>query len=121
MAKTVIFIELAYQLCRKRSYRDQPLMTIAIRSTPNYSVVDDGRVFTIALLSSLTWTMLRHDSAAAALGIGGSLLASMILIYLFGIPLARLGYFLAGRRPLAARFVFTLVTLTVVGLMARGQ
>jgi hypothetical protein len=121
MAKTVILIELPYQLCRKFSYRDKPPMSSAIRPTSNYSVIDDGRVFTIALLSSLTWTTLRHDSAARTLGLGGSLLASMILIYVFGLPLARLGYFIAGRRPIAARFVFTVVTLTVIALLARGQ
>ena len=96
-------------------------MTLDANPAPKYSIVDDGRVFTIALLSSLTWTVLRHDGAAKSLGLFGSLLASMILIYLFGIPLARLGYYLAGRRPFAARFVFTLVTLTIIALMAQNQ
>ncbi len=96
-------------------------MILDARPAAKYSVTDDGRVFTVALLSSLTWTTLRHDSAAHSLGVCGSLLASMVLIYLFGTPLARLGYFLAGRRPLAARFVFTIVTLLIVALMARNQ
>ena len=45
----------------------------------------------------------------------------MILIYLFGTPLARLAYVLAGKRPLAARVAFAMVTLTIVGLMAWSQ
>jgi hypothetical protein len=45
----------------------------------------------------------------------------MILIYLFGTPLARLAYILAGKRPLAARVAFATVTLTIVGLMAWSQ
>jgi len=96
-------------------------MTIDARSSRRYSVVDDGRVFTVALLSSLTWTILRHDQSGPGGGPLQALAVSMILIYLFGTPLARLAYVLAGRRPDAARVAFAMVTLTVVGLMAWSQ
>jgi predicted permease len=86
-----------------------------------YSVVDDGRVFTVALLSSLTWTFLRPDHSGPGPSPLQTLAVSMILIYLFGTPLARLAYVLAGRRPLAARVAFSMVTLTIVGLMAWNQ
>jgi hypothetical protein len=96
-------------------------MAIDLRGSKGYSVVDDGRVFTVALLSSLTWTFLRHDRSGPGGGALQALAVSMILIYLFGTPLARLAYVLAGKRPLAARVAFAMVTLTVVGLMAWSQ
>ena len=97
------------------------VMTIDSQSSKRYSVVDDGRVFTVALLSSLTWTFLRYDHSASSGGLLGTLAVSITLIYLFGTPLARLAYILAGKRPLAARLVFGVVALTVVGLMAHSQ
>ncbi|MGD0770707.1 MAG: hypothetical protein ABSB42_21200 [Tepidisphaeraceae bacterium] len=96
-------------------------MTTDSRTPKRYSVVDDGRVFTVALLSSMTWTFLRHDHSGSGGGPLQSLAVSMILIYLFGTPLARLAYVLAGKRPLAARVAFAMVTLTIVGLMAWSQ
>ncbi len=96
-------------------------MTTDLRTAKRYSVVDDGRVFTIALLSSLTWTFLRRDHAGPVGGTLGSLAASMVLVYLFGTPLARLAYVMAGKRPLAARIAFGITTLAIVGLMARSQ
>jgi hypothetical protein len=96
-------------------------MSIDSISSRRYSVVDDGRVFTVALLSSLTWTLLRHHQSGPGGGPVQALVVSMILIYLFGTPLARLAYILAGKRPLAARVAFAMVTLTVVGLMAWSQ
>jgi len=96
-------------------------MTIDSRTSKHYSVVDDGRVFTVALLSSLTWTFLGGAHSGPGAGALQTLAVSMILIYLFGTPLARLAYVLAGKRPLAARIAFSMTTLTIVGLMARSQ
>jgi hypothetical protein len=96
-------------------------MTIDSNSSKRYSVVDDGRVFTVALLSSLTWTCLRYDHSSSCGGLLGTLAVSLTLIYLFGTPVARLAYVLAGKRPLAARVVFGVVTLTVIGLMAHSR
>jgi predicted permease len=96
-------------------------MLIESRTAKRYSVVDDGRVFTVALLSSLTWTFLGDARSGRGGGPLQTLAVSMILIYLFGTPLARLAYVLAGKRPLAARIASSMVTLTIVGLMARSQ
>jgi hypothetical protein len=89
-------------------------------STPrtNYAVVDDGRIFTIALLASLTWTITQHNPLRAARESVVTLLASMLFVYLVGVPLARLAYQFCGKRPNAARIAFTVVALAIIGAMA---
>ena len=86
--------------------------------TGNYAVVDDGRVFTIALIASLTWTLAQQNPLHAMRSSLVSLLASMLLVYLFGTPLARLAYQLFGKRPKAARMTFMIVAMAIVGIMA---
>jgi hypothetical protein len=83
-----------------------------------YAIVDDGRVFTIALLSSLTWTFAQQNPMHGIRTSFVTLLASMLLVYLLGIPLSRLAYIVFGRRPKIARLVFMVVALATVGVMA---
>jgi hypothetical protein len=83
-----------------------------------YAVVDDGRVFLIALLASLTWTITQHNPFRSIRESVVTLLASMLFVYLLGTPFARLAYQLFGKRPSAARIAFTLVALTIIGAMA---
>ena len=83
-----------------------------------YAVVDDGRIFTIALLASLTWTIAQHNPFRAMRESIVTLLASMLFVYLLGTPLARLAYQFCGKRQNVARIVFTLVALAIIGAMA---
>ena len=85
---------------------------------PKFAVVDDGRVFTIALISSLTWSLAAQNPIHGMRSSFVSLLASMLMIYLFGTPLARIAYQLFGKRPKAARMTFMIVALAIVGIMA---
>jgi hypothetical protein len=87
-------------------------------SPDHYAIVDDGRVFTIALLSSLTWTFAAQNPVHHIRATFVTLLASMLLVYLLGVPTARLAYTLFGRKPKIARLVFMIVALVTVGAMA---
>jgi hypothetical protein len=87
-------------------------------ASEHYAIIDDGRVFTIALLSSLTWTFAQQNPLHHFRATFISLVVSMLLVYLFGVPTARLAYNLFGRRPKIARLVFMIVALATVGAMA---
>jgi hypothetical protein len=88
-------------------------------STPErYAIVDDGRIFTMALLSSLTWTFAQQNPVQHFRASFVSLLATMLLVYILGVPTARIAYTLFGRRPNIARVVFMIVALATVGAMA---
>ena len=83
-----------------------------------YAIIDGGRVFTIALISSLTWTFAQQNPVHGIRTSFVTLLASMLLVYLLGVPLSRLAYIVFGRRPKIARLVFMVVALATVGVMA---
>jgi hypothetical protein len=87
-------------------------------TSEHYAVTDDGRIFTMALISCLTWTLaqenpLRHFRTSCI-----SLVVSMLVVYVLGIPAARAAYTIFGRRPKIARMVFMIVALATVAAMA---